>query len=72
MTFPGAVTPSFSLALAGGFITVIISTVMRTKPPSISRAVSSQTVRVSSSMGVTQQAQIDLQHRFVAMPSSVA
>jgi hypothetical protein len=48
---------SLSLDLVGGFITVNI----RTKPPSINSAVSSQTVRVPSSIDVTEQAEVDLQ-----------
>jgi hypothetical protein len=48
-----------------------IRTDIRTKPPSISRAVSSQAVRVSSSFKVTEQTEIDLQPEVVVMPRSV-
>src|SRR5262249_37773773 len=41
--------------------TVNINMVISTKPPSISNAVSSHTVRVSSSIDLTQQAQVDLE-----------
>src|SRR6185312_9312065 len=61
MTLPGACSPTVSADLAGGFTSDSMSTVIRMKPPSISRAVSSQTVSVSSSMDVAQQAQVDLQ-----------
>src|SRR5262249_56258785 len=57
----GAGWPALSLDLAGGFTTAINSTVIRMKPPSISRAVSSQTVSVSSSIDAAEQAQVDLQ-----------
>src|SRR5262245_63866022 len=61
MTLPGAWMLSLSLDLVGGFITVIIRTDIRTNPPSISSAVSSQTVRVSSSIDATEQTEVDLQ-----------
>src|SRR5882724_12473264 len=61
MTLPGAGSPALSLDLAGGFTTAISKTVIRMKPPSMSRAVSSQTVSVSSSIDLAEQAQIDLQ-----------
>src|SRR5438105_334227 len=61
MTFPGAFAPSVSLDLAGGFNTVIISTVIKTKPPNINSAVSSQTVSVSSSIDIAKQTKVDLQ-----------
>src|SRR5215813_15004571 len=61
ITFPGAVSPTVSADLAGGLTTESMRTVIRMKPPSIKRAVSSQTVNVSSSMEVAQQAQVDLQ-----------
>src|SRR5262249_4039517 len=61
ITLPGDCSPTVSADLAGGLTTDSISTVIRMKPPSISSAVSSQTVRVSSSMEVAQQPQVDLQ-----------
>src|SRR5215468_5134577 len=61
MTLPGALSPAVSADLAGGLTTDSMRTVIRMKPPSISRAVSSQTVSVSSSMDVAQQPQVDLQ-----------
>src|SRR5215831_20427306 len=61
ITLPVDCSPTVSADLAGGLTTDSISTVIRMKPPSISRAVSSQTVRVSSSMDVAEQAQIDLE-----------
>src|SRR5262245_29095168 len=61
ITLPGDCSPSVSADCAGGLTTDSISTVIRMNPPSIKRAVSSQTVRVSSSMEVAQQAQVDLQ-----------
>src|SRR5215468_8067250 len=61
MTLPGALSPAVSADLAGGLTTDSMRTVIRMKPPSISRAVSSQTVSVSSSMDVAQQPQVDLE-----------
>src|SRR5215475_611006 len=61
ITLPGDCSPTVSADLAGGLTTDSISTVIRMNPPSISRAVSSQTVRVSSSMDVAEQAQVYLE-----------
>src|SRR5215470_17401191 len=61
ITLPGDCSPAVSADLAGGLTTDSISTVIRMKPPSISRAVSSQTVRVSSSMHAAQESQVDLE-----------
>src|SRR4030095_7559852 len=61
ITLPGDCSPWVSADCAGGLTTDSINTVIRMNPPSIRRAVSSQTVRVSSSMEVAQQAQVDLQ-----------
>src|SRR5215470_2186633 len=61
ITLPGDCSPAVSADFAGGLTTESINTVIRMNPPSIRRAVSSQTVRVSSSMDVAQQAHVDLQ-----------
>src|SRR5215470_11176796 len=61
ITLPGDFSPWVSADCAGGLTTDNISTVIRIKPPSIRSAVSSQTVRVSSSIETAQQAQVDLQ-----------
>src|SRR5262245_50496565 len=61
ITLPGDCSPAVSADFAGGLTTDSINTVIRMNPPSIRRAVSSQTVRVSSSMQVAEQTQVDLQ-----------
>src|SRR5262249_60598532 len=61
ITLRGDFSPGFSADCAGGLRTASINTVIRMNPPSIKRAVSSQTVRVSSSMETPEQAQVDLE-----------